>query len=35
LELIGGDSEVHRLQEAPIFYVGLDIHDKPIATPRY
>jgi hypothetical protein len=27
----GGGSEVHRLQEAHIFYVGLDIHDKRIA----
>jgi hypothetical protein len=31
LELYGGGSEVHRLQEAPLLYVGLDIHDQRIA----
>src|SRR6516165_8621331 len=31
LELRGGVPEVHRLQEATMFYVGLDIHDKRIA----
>jgi hypothetical protein len=34
VEFSGGGSEVHRLQEATMFYVGLDIHDKRIATPR-
>jgi hypothetical protein len=27
-----GGSEFHRLQEATTFYVGLDIHDKRIAS---
>jgi hypothetical protein len=31
VESSGGGSEFHRLQEATIFYVGLDIHDKRIA----
>jgi hypothetical protein len=31
VEPSGGGSEVHRLQEASDFYVGLDIHDKRIA----
>jgi hypothetical protein len=34
LELIRGVLEVHRLQEATVFYVGLDIHDKRIAICR-
>jgi hypothetical protein len=31
VEPSGGGSEVHRLQEAPRLYVGLDIHDQRIA----
>jgi hypothetical protein len=31
LEPSGGGSEVHRLQEATMLYVGLDIHDESIA----
>jgi hypothetical protein len=35
LELRGGVRGVHRLQKATMFYVGLEIHDNRIATPRY
>jgi hypothetical protein len=31
VESSGGGSEFHRRQEATLFYVGLDIHDKRIA----
>jgi hypothetical protein len=31
VESSGGGSGFHRLQEATMFYVGLDIHDKRIA----
>jgi hypothetical protein len=31
LELSDGVPTVHRLEEATLFYVGLDIHDKRIA----
>jgi hypothetical protein len=33
VESSGSGSEFHRLQAATMFYVGLDIHDKRIATP--
>jgi hypothetical protein len=35
LKLNRGVLEVHRLQEATMFYVGLDIHDKRIAICRF
>jgi hypothetical protein len=35
VEPSGGDSEFRRLEEATMLYVGLDIHDKRTATPRY
>jgi hypothetical protein len=31
VESSGGGSEFHRLQEATLFYAGLDIHDTRIA----
>jgi hypothetical protein len=31
VESSGGGSEFHRLQEATMFYVGLDFHEKRIA----
>jgi hypothetical protein len=35
VESSGGGSDFHQLQEATMFYVGLDIHDKRIVTPRH
>jgi hypothetical protein len=34
VESSGGGSAFHRVQQATMFYVGLDIHGKRVATPR-